>query len=68
MILRPVTPLSPCGPPITNRPVIIPDPSGVGYIEDPSLVLGMGWMPEAPKDANDLRAALIGRRLQHRGD
>ena len=54
--------------PITNRPVIIPDPSGVGYIEDPSLVLGMGWMPEAPKDANDLRAALIGRRLQHRGD
>ena len=38
-----------------GRPVIVPMPNGPGFIEDPSLVLGMSWIPEAAAGMHELK-------------
>ena len=37
-----------------GRDIIVKNPDGDGYIEDPSLVLGMSWKPEAAAGMHEL--------------
>ena len=37
-----------------NKPVLVKCSDQPGYIEDPSLVLGMGWVPESPASIQEM--------------